>query len=150
MFRKLFPPAQKYKIVRDKGAGFDASIFNMEKGIIVIEGYWQSFKYFEPFKDIIKSELTFKKQPSQKNALLLKDIENLDSVAVHIRRGDYVTNPKCKDHSTCSIEYYQKAAAYIEQHINKTHFFIFTDDPDWARKNLNFPGPTTVVDHNLE
>ena len=61
VFRTVCPLAWDYKIVQDKEAGFDASIFNLTKGTIVFEGYWQSFKYFDPHQDVIKSELTFKK-----------------------------------------------------------------------------------------
>lgn len=150
MFRTVCPLAWNYKIVRDKETGFDISIFNLAKGTIVFEGYWQSFKYFERYQNVIKSELTFKKEPSVRNANMLEEIESVQSVAVHVRRGDYITNPKLKNlHGTCSLEYYQKANNYLAQNVIKPHFYIFTDDPEWARENLKFSGPTKVVDHNI-
>ena len=60
LFRTLCPLTWNYKILRDKNAGFDPSAFNLEAGTIVVEGYWQSFKYFEPYQDIIRNDLTFK------------------------------------------------------------------------------------------
>ena len=150
LFRTICPLAWNYKIIRDKEAGFDPSVFNLEMGTVVLEGYWQSFKYFDPYQDVIKSELTFKKEPSGLNVNIIDEIESVQSVAVHVRRGDYVTNPKCKDlHSVCSLEYYQKANNFLEQSVRKPHFFIFTDDPKWAKENLTFSGPSKVVDHNL-
>ncbi len=150
LFRTLFPPARNYKIIKDQETGFDPSVFNLEKGTLIFEGYWQSFKYFDPYQDVIKSELTFKKEPSVENANILEEIKSVQSVAVHVRRGDYVNNPKCKDlHGTCSLEYYQKANNYLEQNVIKPHFYIFTDDPEWARENLKFYGPFKVVDNNL-
>ena len=54
MFRTVCPLAWNYKIVRDKETGFYASIFNLDKGTFILEGYWQSFKYFERYQDVIK------------------------------------------------------------------------------------------------
>lgn len=149
-FQALFPPARNYRIIRDKEKGYDASVFNLKDGTLVFEGYWQSFRYFEPDQDIIKSELTFKTEPSRQNARMLDEIGKVQSVAVHVRRGDYVTNHKCKDlHGTLSLSYYQKADNHIRRNVTEPHFYIFTDDPEWANKSLTFSGPTYVVEHNL-
>ena len=89
-------------------------------------------------------------EPSEQNARMIDEIENVQSVAVHVLRGDYVSNPNNNASiGTCSLEYYQKANDFITQHVRKPHFFIFTDDPEWARENLTFPGSTRIVDHNL-
>jgi hypothetical protein len=150
LFRTLCPMAWDYKILRDKNAGFDSSVFNLEMGTLVIEGYWQSFKYFELYQDIIRADLTFKREPTEKNARMIEEIDGVQSVAVHVRRGDYITNPNNNASlGTCSLEYYRKASDYIEQHVEEPHFFIFTDDPGWAKENLTFPGPTRIVDHKL-
>lgn len=149
LFRTLCPLAWNYKIIQDKEAGFDPSILNLKKGTLVLEGYWQSFKYFEPYQDVIRTELTFKKRPNTQNAQIIDEIEDVNSIAVHIRRGDYITNPKNASLGTCPLEYYQKANDFIEQHVKKPHFYIFTDDPEWAKGNLTFSGPTKVVDYNL-
>ena len=149
LFRTLCPLAWKYKIVKDKEAGFDPSVFNLKSGTLVLEGFWQSFKYFEQYQDVIKNELTFKKEPTLQNASMIDEIEDVNSIAVHIRRGDYVTNPNNASFGTCPLEYYQKANDCIGQHVKKPHFYIFTDDPEWAKGNLTFSGPTKVVDYNL-
>jgi hypothetical protein len=150
LFRTLCPLAWNYKIIRDKAAGFDPSVFNLEMGTIVLEGYWQSFKYFEPYHDIIRTEFTFKRGPTLQNGRMIEDIESVESIAMHVRRGDYITNPNnLASLGTCPPEYYQKAGSLIEQRVNKPHFFIFTDEPEWAKENVKFSGPTKVVDHNL-
>ena len=119
--------------------------------MLVIEGYWQSFKYFDPYQDVIRSELTFRKASSEKNRRIIDEIESVDAIAVHVRRGDYVTSPNnYASLGTCSLEYYRKADTYIGRHVKKPHYYIFTDDAEWARDNLTFfLGPTRVVDHNL-
>jgi hypothetical protein len=148
LFKALWPV--KWNFVQDKEAGFDISIFDLESGTLVIQGYWQSFKYFESHQDVIRAECTFKRSPTGENARMIDEIEAVQSVAVHVRRGDYVTNPTFKEvHGTCSPDYYQRAQKHIVQHVKEPHFFIFTDDPEWVRKRVTFPGPATVVDHNL-
>ena len=34
------------------------------------------------------------------------------------------------------------------QRVKKTHFFVFSDDPQWVRDNLKHNYATTFVDHN--
>jgi hypothetical protein len=150
LFRTICPLAWNYKIIRDKNAGFDLSVFDLEAGTIVIEGYWQSFKYFEPYEDVIRTEFTFKTGPDMQNARMIEEIQDVQSVAVHVRRGDYITNPNnFASLGLCPLEYYEDANDFIEQHVKNPHFFIFTDDPEWAREHMKFSGPTKVVDHNL-
>jgi hypothetical protein len=84
------------------------------------------------------------------NARMIEEIQDVQSVAVHVRRGDYITNPNnFASLGLCPLEYYEDANDFIEQHVKNPHFFIFTDDPEWAREHMKFSGPTKVVDHNL-
>ena len=150
LFRTICPLAWNYEIIRDKEAGFDPPHLVTDSGTLVIEGYWQSYKYFEPYQDVIRSEFTFKTVPSDQNKRMIDEIESVESVAVHVRHGDYLTNSNNTSLGTCTLEYYRKAISYIEQHSIKPCFYIFTDDLDWARDNLTFfPGPTRIIDHNL-
>jgi hypothetical protein len=150
LFRIVCPLAWNYTIIRDREAGFDPPLLDTVTDVLVIEGYWQSFKYFDPYQDIIRSELTFRKAPSEKNRRIIDEIESVEAIAVHVRRGDYVTNTNNNASlGTCSLEYYRKADTYIGRHVKKPHYYIFTDDAEWARDNLTFfLGPTRVVDHN--
>jgi len=150
LFRTICPLAWNYEIIRDKEAGFAPPHLDTDTGTLVIEGYWQSYKYFEPYQDVIRSELTFRTAPSEQNRRMIAEIESVEAVAVHVRRGDYLTNPNNASLGTCSLDYYRKANTYINEHSTKPCFFIFTDDPEWARDNLTFfSGPTSVIDHNL-
>lgn len=55
-------------------------------------------------------------------------------LSVHVRRGDYVTNP-IGSLTTLSNRYYQDA---IEAHANMySSICVFADDPDWCEKNFN-------------
>ena len=102
------------------------------------DGYWQSYQYFDSYRDVILKEFTFpsiNKEDKLNFALNenLKKEEN--SVGIHIRRGDYLKNWKYR--GLCGIDYYQKAIAYILVHIKSPKFFLFSDDIDWVKENIS-------------
>ncbi|PKL66223.1 MAG: hypothetical protein CVV28_11825 [Methanobacteriales archaeon HGW-Methanobacteriales-1] len=109
------------------------------------EGYWQSEKYFIHNEKIIRENFQFKKSLSGKNKLIAKDILDHDSVAMHIRRGDYLDYTKF---GVCTEDYYQKSISFIEKQVKNPKFFIFSDDPEWVKKNIHIPHPTYHVTNN--
>lgn len=102
------------------------------------DGYWQSYQYFDSCRDIILKEFTFPNISIEDKLNFelnerLKNEEN--SVGIHIRRGDYLKNWKYR--GLCGIDYYQKAIAYILEHIKSPKFFLFSDDIDWVKENIS-------------
>lgn len=115
-------------------------------GNCYLSGVWQSEKYFKENGDIIKRELSLKKLPTISTQNWTKQISECNSVSLHIRRGDYVHDQKTnKLHGTCGIEYYKEAMNLISQKIKDPVFFIFSDDPQWARENLKSSYPLFIV-----
>lgn len=114
-----------------------------------LEGYWQSEKYFVNVKDVIREDFRFRLTMSPKNAFLAKKIEESNAISLHVRRGDYVSN-RCANevHGVCSIEYYKKAIKYIAEKIANPKFFVFSDDMDWVRENIDIGYPNVLIDHN--
>jgi hypothetical protein len=149
-FRILCPLVWGWEYITDREAGYDPSIFNPRKGTLVLDGYWQSYRYFEEYRDLLLREITFRKPPDATNQQMIDQLNAVESIAVHVRRGDYVSSPLFNANlGTCSLEYYHNAVAEISRRVKNPHFFVFTDDPAWARNNLAMPGPMQVVDHNL-
>lgn len=109
------------------------------------DGFWQSEKYFIHNEDIIKNDLQFKSILKGKNKKIAKDINDHNSVAMHIRRGDYLNYTKF---GTCSIDYYEKAVELIEKNVENPKFFIFSDDHHWVKKNIQIGNPKYKVTHN--
>lgn len=127
---------------------FDQNFFNV-MGNIYLAGYWQSEKYLKDIEDIIRKEFTVKEPISGKNLELEELIKSCQSVSLHVRRGDYVDDPKInKVHGICSLEYYQTAIQKMIEYMPMSHFFVFSDDPEWAKNNLQVPHPIIFVDHN--
>lgn len=137
------------KFTREKGAAFDPNIVSL-KGDVWLHGYWQSERYFEDFCDRIRDELTIVTSPDERNRQVLREIQNRQAVSVHVRRGDYVSNPKAHAyHGLCSPEYYRQAARHVAGNLaSDPVFYIFSDEPDWARGHLDLPFETRVLGHN--
>ena len=71
------------------------------------------------------------------------------SVAIHVRRGDYVTDPVAtKRHLICDAQWYEGAWDYIRAKIGGGHAFVFSDDPAWVRKTLKLDGDVTIVENS--
>lgn len=116
---------------------------------VYMAGYWQSEKYFHDVADVIRAEFTVDAPPNAENARILRLIQGCNSVAVHVRRGDYITNPRARLlHGGCTLEYYGRALSEILGRVGRPHFFVFSDDPEWARTHLVIRRPVFFVDHN--
>ncbi len=116
---------------------------------VYISGYWQSEKYFKEYELIIKRDFCFKKFSLELNIDLAKKITQLNSISLHVRRGDYVSHKKTSDtHGVCSIDYYKKAVSLIGSKVQNPYFFIFSDDISWVKKNLNINFPCEFINHN--
>lgn len=95
-----------------------------------LDGYWQSEKYFKGIEDIIRKELS----PTDDIKNRLKsNLTDSKSVSLHVRRTDYITSNGF--HPLQTIKYYEEALNIIGDYDN---LFIFSDDIEWCRNNLNF------------
>ena len=119
---------------------------------VYIDGYWQHYKYFEKMQPEIFEELTLKEALDIKAAAWLSAIKkDKSSVAVHIRRGDYVTDSGANYlMGVLPIEYYQKAISYIKQKVSNPAFYFFSDDLEWVKKNIQTDAPAFYVDGNAD
>ena len=114
-----------------------------------LAGYWQSEKYFSDAATQIRNDFTFKNSLSVRNAELAERIRQDNAISLHVRRGDYVKNPKTTaTHGLCSLEYYQTAIQYVIDRVERPSFYIFSDDPAWVRENMKIEHPSVYVDHN--
>jgi hypothetical protein len=94
----------------------------------ILNGYWQSELYFET----IKSELIDQFRP--RVSFALPDIfSQKNTVAVHVRRTDYLVNER---YGVLSMDYYNKAMQFFKTKIFNPIFIIFSDDLEWCKKNM--------------
>ncbi len=142
-FNRLLPVRLKSYYV-EKSFNFDNKILLL-KDNTTIEGYWQSYKYFDQIENEIKKTFTFKNELLFNSQTLYDEIKNQQSVCINVRRADFATN---SFHGTLEIDYYIKAIDLIKSKINsEVHFYIFSDDIDWCKINFTFIKNITIVDH---
>jgi hypothetical protein len=145
---RLLPGAWYHELTVDAACGFDERILQLP-GDIYLDGFWQSERYFYSIRQTLLEDFTFKDAATGPNQKILAAITSTNSVAVHIRRGDYVnTTVGLARHGICGLDYYQRALEYIQKRVGNPTFFLFSDEPDWVRANFpNLPG-STIVSHN--
>lgn len=115
-------------------------------------GYWQSEKYFINYADQIRKDFAFPALPDGEPQALAARIKACpNAVSVHIRRGDYLSNPSAMAfHGSPGAEYYRAALSRIRAEAGEATVFVFSDDPQWVSENFDSCGHTlVVVDLNL-
>jgi hypothetical protein len=124
---------------------FDRRVFEARERTY-LDGYWQSEKYFSDVADTIRREFTIDFHPDARTREIADQIATTESVSVHIRRGDYVSDPRAsRVRSVCTADYYQRCVARVAERLANPHLFLFSDDPGWVAASLGFEHPTTLV-----
>lgn len=137
-----------WRLFRERGFDFDAAVFGVGNNAY-LSGYWQSNLYFEDIAETIRTELTPSALPAENDSKLMSQMLTTNSVSVHVRRGDYITQKAASTvHGSCSLQYYDAALYKISSMVRDPHFFVFSDDMEWVKRNMKFPGSSTFVDHN--
>lgn len=114
---------------------FNPHLLTIQSGYI--EGYFQTEKYFIDFKDEIKGDFKFTIPPSEKNKDIIDIINGTNSISIHIRRWDYISNVTTNSfHGTCHLDYYKKAIEVIQSKVTDPIFFVFSDDINWCKENI--------------
>jgi hypothetical protein len=112
-------------------------------------GYWQSERYFIDVAPAVRDVFRFAMPMSAENRRLAECMQSCESVSIHIRRGDYVSDPVIsRVHGACTLDYYRAAVDFIASRIASPHFFVFSDDPAWVKAHLALDHPTEFVSHN--
>lgn len=127
---------------------FDTAVLDLSDNIC-LKGYWQSERYFKDIEETIRKEFSVIHPLIGKNLELAGMIKGTNSVSIHVRRGDFVNNPLTMEtHGFCEPDYYQRCVRETAARVGDPHFFIFSDDPAWAKENINISLPVTVIGHN--
>lgn len=115
-----------------------------------LSGFWQNEKYFIKYRNIIIGDFKLKNEPEGLNSYYLKHINTqLNSISVHIRRGDYVENPMAlSSHGICDVEYYKKAYSFFEKLNTNNFYYCFSDDALWVEENLWFIQNKIIITNN--
>lgn len=97
-----------------------------------IDGYYQSYKYFD---------IEYFKKYLNLNYNQDKYVINSNDVAVHIRRTDYT---KHNSHKLLSLNYYYNCIKDIQKKKNINNIYIFSDDINWCKNNFKWENVSFV------
>ena len=122
---------KKYKEVMP--GVFDKHVFELDD--CYLEGCWQSEKYFKDIAGLIRSELIYRGEYSEKNIEFISKIRSTNSVSLHVRRGDYL-NFNMLYGGICTEDYYCRAIDYFRNRERNITFFVFSDDIKWCKDVL--------------
>ena len=130
--QKLFKKLGMY-ICKDGYLDFK---YDSKKKDIVLYGYYQCEKYFSDIRSILLKELTPKYDMLDKNKRMYNEIRNSNSVCVTMRIGkDFTENPI---YNVCNLNYFKQGMKYMVDKVDNPKFFIFSDNPQWLKDNVNF------------
>lgn len=142
--RVLLRLKPKFLLLVDNGK-LNLRVFNTQCGYLA--GYWQSEKYFKNYITQVKHAFTFKNIDA-KNERIAQEMQNCNSVSLHIRRGDYVGMKEYE--GICAEDYYIKAINFIKKEIENPFFYIFSNDMEWSQQFIeNMSLSCTFITHNI-
>jgi hypothetical protein len=111
------------------------------------DGYWQSELYFSQYKEEILNDFKFKDRLLLEQNQFFNMIHTSNSIAIHVRRGDYLEYPMFE---LLTDEYYESAIQLIKSKVSNPVYFIFSDDINWVKENMFKHMEVVFVENNSE
>jgi hypothetical protein len=112
-------------------------------------GLWQSFKYFTPIASQIRNKMSFRHELPKPSLDLQEALSSDNSVCLHVRRTDYLTQNQNSPLGFVGLDYYRTAVQKLRSEFEGLQFYVFSDDLKWCESELDFLGTatTTFVDN---
>ena len=112
---------------------FDPAFFNLSGTEILLNGYFQSPRYFESVEELLREWFQPAVPLSAKAAdWAAKIAASPCSVSLHVRRGDYMQAPYAARHDALDRGYYDRAVNLVQRLAGeRVEFFLFSDEPDF-------------------
>jgi hypothetical protein len=108
---------------------------------IFLQGYFQSYLYFDNYASIIKEEIQLNFTKSNLINSIAENIQNKNAVSIHVRRVQYS--------DLLTLDYYKLAISEIKQKVNNPEYFIFSDDIEWCKASFSNIGSFNFVLHDV-
>lgn len=149
--KKLLPGTNRH--FRETGM-YHPEIFGLDDAYL--SGFWACEKYYADILPKLRELIVFPKQENEadsadaalRNRELMERMGQEVSASIHIRRGDYLDPENAALFGgICTDAYYDAAVNVIRERFPKVHFYVFSDDPAYAKAHYREP-EFTVVDWN--
>jgi hypothetical protein len=120
-------------VYREPHFHFDPSVFSLGGNEVLLDGYFQSPRYFEGVESLLRERFQ-PKAPLSKAAANWEARIDLSpcSISLHVRRGDYLTLAASAVHAALDRGYYDRAVSLMQNLVgSQAEFFLFSDEPDF-------------------
>lgn len=125
---------------------YDAAFGALEPPV-TLDGYFQSDRYFADHASTIREELRCPEPTESATRQIAQQMTDSGATSLHVRRGDYLTNPNaCQTFCTCTMDYYRDA---MERIPGNDPVYVFSDDLAWAKENLPKVKPLVFPDSDV-
>lgn len=107
-------------------------------------GYWQNPEYLAGMREEL--ELAFRLKPEftiPHDHPLLLGLADKETIAVHFRRGDYVTGKTV--FAVPENSYYIEAVNALLRERPTAQLYVFSNDIAWVKEHVSFQAPTFYV-----
>ena len=144
-FRALASLVYPESIYINEDDNFSIDNLNSLRGLskkIFLEGYFQKESYFAKIRTQLLKEITLRESPSNRINYYLEQVQQNNSVAVHIRGKERI-NVK-------SIQFYKDSISQLNDKLNIPKYFIFTDDMVWVKSWLQIQDNIIFVSDTLD
>ncbi|MCH4191050.1 MAG: alpha-1,2-fucosyltransferase [Butyrivibrio sp.] len=117
-------------------------------------GFFLCQKYYDDIMpqlcELFRFPAHSNRQLQERNLDIMKEMDHTPSVSVHLRRGDYLTDPENQAlfGNIATQAYYEAAMDYFLNRNPETHFYIFSNDTAYVHEHYADPARYTVVDWN--
>ncbi len=136
-------PLAERRYLEQEGIDFDERLLSVKvKGILYLDGLWQSEGYFKDVEPTIRADLRIQPPTDPYNQAMAERIRGTQAVAVHVRWFDA---PGSESPHNAAVDYYQRAIALMNERVPTAHYFLFSDDLDAARTRLPFLADTRMT-----
>lgn len=146
-FGRLLNP---YRLRRHKEStfGFDQRHLRVGNHRYLV-GYWQSERFFPGCRSELLQHFRLRNSMTAASREVADRIRGTNSAVIHVRRGDYLTDPNAAQiYHSLDLSYYVNCLQEWSASRSGVEVFVFSNDMRWCRANIDLPWKTHWVDHN--
>lgn len=121
---------------------------NINRGIV--KGYFQTYLFADGLRDTLLKCFEFPVISNKGLQELIDGMMNKNSVSVHVRRGDYLTEKERRLNGICDMQYYIRAIKMIKERVKNPQFYIFSDDIVWCKENFKIKESIYIESEMIE
>jgi hypothetical protein len=126
---------------------YDFYLYNVtETSNLYMYGWYQNYRYLLPIRAQLLDDFSFTLRYGENIDGIIHDMKKVNSVAVHVRRGDYIKYGI----DICGVKYYQNACNYLKGLYSNLHFFVFSNEIDYVKESFGFLSNCSIINTQYE